>query len=95
MITKKGNMDNDNDIKTEYDPKYLCPITNELMKILVIAYDGHAYEREAIIKYVRKHHTTPKQNSSEKLSSQKEVEQVIASLFPYYALKREINRLNQ
>ena len=36
-----------------------CPITLEVMRDPVIAGDGHSYEREAIERWLRNHHTSP------------------------------------
>ena len=40
--------------------KYLCPITNKIMKDPVIAFDGCCYEKEAIIKYIKENKKSPK-----------------------------------
>lgn len=38
---------------------FLCPITHQLFKDPVLAEDGHTYEREAIIKWIQSHGTSP------------------------------------
>ena len=37
---------------------YLCPITQQLMQIPVVAADGHAYEQEAIVQWLQTGHNT-------------------------------------
>ncbi|CAF1642425.1 unnamed protein product, partial [Didymodactylos carnosus] len=37
----------------------ICPITFDLFRDPVVAEDGHTYEREAIISWIRKHGTSP------------------------------------
>ena len=76
----------------KYDAKYICPITKELMRSPVIAYDDCVYEKEAIIKYLRQHHTTPLLKNK-LLKSKNDVEQRIKMLFPHYDLKQEIKNL--
>ena len=83
------NLNNDETLTNKYDDKFLCPITKELMKTPVIAYDGCTYEKEAIIQYLRKNHTTPNQKS-EKLENEQEVEQMIQMLFDHHDLKQQI-----
>ena len=48
-----------------------------------IAYDNCVYEEEAIINYLRKYHTTPKQEKK-KLQNNQEVEQMIQMLFDHH-----------
>ena len=72
--------------------KYKCPITKELMRLPVIAYDDCVYEKEAIIKYLRQYHTTPKLRN-EKLANKEEVEQMINMLFPHDQMQAEIENL--
>ena len=81
-----------NEVQNKYDEKYICPITKELMKCPVIAYDGGIYEKQAIIKYLAKYHTTPKY-PNEKLSSKEEIEQMIQMLLVHLALETEIKNL--
>ncbi|CAF1478412.1 unnamed protein product, partial [Rotaria sordida] len=38
---------------------FLCPITHQLFKDPVLAEDGHTYEREAIVKWIQEHGTSP------------------------------------
>ena len=38
---------------------YLCPITQELMSDPVLAADGHAYERQAILQWIERKATSP------------------------------------
>ena len=76
----------------DIDAKYICPITKELMKIPVIAYDGCVYEKEAIVKYMRQNHTTPKQSTT-KLETKEKVEEMVAILFPHYKLQKELQAL--
>ena len=35
------------------DPKYLCPITNRIMRNPVTAFNGVTYEKSAIVKFWR------------------------------------------
>ena len=79
------------DNSSKLDSKYICPITKELMKSPVIAYDNCVYEKEAIIEYLRKYRTTPKQKNA-KLQTQEEVEQVIQMLFDHHELKAEMQK---
>ena len=39
--------------------EFLCPITNEVMKDPVIAFDGHTYERSKITDYLKQHSKSP------------------------------------
>ena len=55
---------NTSDDKQEIEQKYLCPISQKLMKNPVIAFDGITYEKENIIKYLNQHATMP--NGDEK-----------------------------
>ena len=34
--------------------KYICPITHQIFRDLVTAADGHIYEKDAIIKWLKK-----------------------------------------
>jgi len=36
-----------------------CPITKDLMRDAVVDPEGNSYDKEAIIKWIRKHHTSP------------------------------------
>ena len=45
-----------NEIKKE---DLICPITLEMFRDPVIAGDGHIYEREAIVQWIREHGTSP------------------------------------
>ena len=76
----------------DVDKKYICPITQDLMKSPVIAYDGCVYEKDAIINYLRQHHTTPKQKDK-KLENKEKVEQMIQMLFPHFQLQKEIQMI--
>merc|ERR1712217_596574 len=40
-------------------PRFTCPITKEIMKDPVIAFDGNTYERTAIEKYLNEHNKSP------------------------------------
>ena len=68
------------------DSRYLCPLTNELMKDPVIAFDGKCYEKEAIIDYIRKNKQSP--ITKEKID---DVEWAISLLHSSKSLKDEIN----
>jgi ankyrin repeat protein len=50
-----------NDDEPTY-PDFLCPITHEVMKDPVILSDGHTYEKEAILKWLEGHDTSPLTN---------------------------------
>ena len=39
-----------------------CPITMSRMRDAVVTCDGHSYEREAIVHWLRRHGTSPKSN---------------------------------
>ena len=39
-----------------------CPITMSRMRDAVVTCDGHSYEREAIVRWLRRHGTSPKSN---------------------------------
>ena len=92
-VAMTGNGPNNNsDDSKKYNNKYICPITNKLMKFPVIAYDGCVYEKEAIINYLRQHHTTPKKLNS-KLKDKQTVENMIKTLFPHYQLMTQIETL--
>lgn len=39
--------------------EHLCPITQEVMQDPVVASDGFSYERDAILKWIKDHHTSP------------------------------------
>jgi hypothetical protein len=41
------------------DHELICPITLEIFRNPVLAQDGHAYEREAIIRWIQQHGTSP------------------------------------
>ena len=88
-----GNINNNNNNNNEkdIDKKYICPITNEIMKDPVIAYDGYTYEKSAIIGYLRKHGHSP--HSKDKLNQ--DIEMVIQMLFEDLQLKQDIHRLRQ
>ena len=74
-----------NDDKEEIEQKYLCPISQKLMKNPVRAFDGVTYEKENIIKYLNDHGTTP--NNNEKVCN---VEMAINDLTSNRVLKQEI-----
>ena len=40
--------------------EFLCPITYELLREPVVALDGHTYEKSAIEKWLKSHHTSPR-----------------------------------
>ncbi|RYG64203.1 FHA domain-containing protein, partial [archaeon] len=40
--------------------EFLCPITYELMREPVVASDGHTYEKNAIDKWLKTNHTSPR-----------------------------------
>ena len=67
------------------DQKYLCPLTDELMRDPVIAFDGKCYEKEAIIDYIRKNKQSP--ITKEKID---DVEWAISLLYDNQSLKQEI-----
>jgi hypothetical protein len=39
-----------------------CPITMSRMRDAVVTCDGHSYERESIVRWLRRHGTSPKSN---------------------------------
>ena len=82
------NDDNDNSTK---NPEYICPISNQPMKEPVLAYDGCIYDKESIVKYLRQHHTTPKQMKQKKLQNKENVEEMIQMLFPQFELQKRIS----
>lgn len=41
-----------------------CPITMSVMQDAVLTCDGHSYERDSIIQWLRRHSTSPKSNLS-------------------------------
>lgn len=41
---------------------FICPITQEIMRDPVICSDGHSYEREAILRWLSQHNTSPMTN---------------------------------
>jgi hypothetical protein len=43
----------------EIPSDYICPITKQLMKEPVMAFDGHCYERKAIEDYLQSHQKSP------------------------------------
>ena len=69
----------------DIDSKYLCPLTKNVMKNPVIAFDQHCYEKEAIISYIHKHKESP--ITKEKID---DVEMVIDLLVENKSLKNEI-----
>uniref|UniRef100_A0A6B2LRJ2 U-box domain-containing protein n=1 Tax=Arcella intermedia TaxID=1963864 RepID=A0A6B2LRJ2_9EUKA len=40
-------------------PSFICPITQQIMEDPVIAVDGHSYEREAIIQWIKQRPDSP------------------------------------
>lgn len=40
--------------------EFICPITYELMREPVVAFDGHTYEKSAIEKWLKANHTSPR-----------------------------------
>lgn len=39
--------------------EYICPITNEIMRDPVLAFDGNTYERSAISSYLKRYNKSP------------------------------------
>ena len=60
--------------------EYLCPITKQIMKDPVIAFDGYCYERSAIETYLKLHNKSPITGD--------EAQYII--VFPNHRLKAEI-----
>ena len=90
QVQTGGGYNGDNSGDNNIDSKYLCPITNKVMKDPVIAFDENCYERDAIIEYFRKCKQSPM--TKEKIE---DVEWVISLLVENYALKQEIEQKNQ
>jgi Inhibitor of Apoptosis domain/U-box domain len=75
----------------DYDkglPNYfMCPITQDLIRVPVVCEDGHSYERDALIQWLSQHDTSPMTNEKLKLKV----------LFPNHALRQQlleyVNRL--
>jgi len=65
--------------------KFMCPITKNLMKDPVMAFDGYTYERAAIEKYLEKHNKSP--------MTQKTAH--ILHLFPNLQIKQEIDTFRE
>ena len=97
MTQKKSSYDDcKNSVDKKIPVKYLCPITKELMKEPVIAYDGCVYEKGAIVEYLRQYHTTPTRiNSNDKLQQNVIEETINTMLYDHKKLKQEINNWNQ
>ena len=74
-----------NDENGSIDKKYICPLTNKLMKNPVIAFDGQCYEKEAIIDYFKKSKESP--ITKEKID---DVEWAISLLYGNKSLEQEI-----
>ena len=47
---------------SQFPHEFYCPITKELMKDPVIFTDGHTYEREAIMNWLKDNDTSPMTN---------------------------------
>ena len=47
----------------EAPASFLCPIGRELMRDPVMCADGHSYERDEIVRWLRDHHTSPRTGS--------------------------------
>ena len=43
-------------------PEVCCPITHQVMEDPVVAADGHSYERDSIVRWMRDHTTSPLTN---------------------------------
>ena len=71
--------------KEEIEQKYLCPISQKLMKNPVIAFNGVTYEKENIVKYLNNHGAMP--NNNEKVCN---VKMAINDLTSNRVLKQEI-----
>ena len=73
--------DNDEqDQKSKVPPKFLCPLTNLIMKDPVIAFDSNTYERQAIEKHLKEKGTSPITGS----------QAYIMNVYPNQELKEEI-----
>eukprot|EP01083_Nonionella_stella_P112228 329911_1 len=60
--SKKGDGDDpcsNNDKQNTIPPKFICPLTKQIMKNPVMAFDGNTYEHEAIEKYFKQHGKSP------------------------------------
>ena len=57
----------------------LCPITLELFRDPVVAEDGHTYEREAIVEWIKKNGRSPLTDQSLSLER----------LYPNHAMKKK------
>eukprot|EP01083_Nonionella_stella_P154080 495992_1 len=71
--------------KKQIPPKFICPITKQMMKDPVIAFDAHTYDRDAIEKYLKTHHKSPITKA----------DAFTLTLFPNLPLKKEIESFNQ
>eukprot|EP01083_Nonionella_stella_P154082 495996_1 len=71
--------------KKQIPKKFLCPITKQMMKDPVIAFDAHTYDRDAIEKYLKTHHKSPITKA----------DAFTLTLFPNLPLKKEIESFNQ
>ncbi len=59
--------------------EFICPITYELMREPVVASDGHTYEKNAIEKWLKTSHTSPRNG-----------ETIDGTIIPNYNLKKLI-----
>ena len=76
-----NDKENDNGIhKNKIPSKFICPITKQIMKDPVIAFDENIYERSAIEKYLKENNTSPITDE----------EAYTLSLFSNKQLKKEI-----
>ena len=65
--------------------KFMCPITKNLMRDPVMAFDGYTYERSAIVEYLEKHNKSPMTQKSAH----------ILHLFPNLQIKQEIETFRE
>merc|ERR1712003_458701 len=65
--------------------KFMCPLSKNLMKDPVMAFDGYTYERNSIEKYLKKHNKSP---MTQKVAH-------ILHLFPNMQIKQEIETFRE
>ena len=93
-ITNNEIINDNNDDASKYNSKYICPITNKLMKYPVMAFDGNIYEKDAIIEYLKENKCTPLKPNN-KLKDNNQIEMMINMLFPDDQLRKEIEKLKK
>ena len=82
--TKDNDNDDDDDVEDKIPSKFICPLTKQIMRDPVIAFDGNVYEREAIKKHLKEKKVSP-------ITGEKAFTII---LFPNQQLKKEIQAYN-